>query len=267
MKRVLLPTLLLLSCVFFVSCAKVDVAKALEESKTAADEGNWEQAHNNLKDVIDSKKVDKDLEGADRLYAFYIQTKIKLGRIEEALVTAKDAYETYPENKVIAYQLGKLHYEKGDRLTGEERKQQMSYAVVYLEEALKKDPQDVKTMTLLLNASLEAESPKALTFYEQASTMAEFKDDSNFYNQWGKVYSARNMHPEALNKYLRSMRLNESNAVAYLNAGVTYDKHMRYPKVARKSYKKYLQVLRQNEEDNLDARRKVQGRLRELTKL
>ena len=63
------------------------------------------------------------------------------------------------------------------------------------------------------------------------------------------------------------MRLNESNAVAYLNAGVTYDKHMRYPKVARKYYIKYLQVLRKNNEDDLEVRKQVQGRLRELTKL
>ena len=267
MKRIILPILLVLSGLFFVSCAKVDVAKALEERKAAAEDGQWEQVHNNLKEVIDSNKVDKELEGADRLYAFYIQSKMHLGKMEEALVTAEDAYKKFPQNQRINYLLGKLYYEKGERLTGVERKEYIGMSVAFLETAHKMNPEDINCMTLLLNASLEADSPQTLKWYEEASTMAAFKEDSAFYNQWGKAYSSRNMHPEALNKYIKSIGLNESNAVAYLNAGITYDKHMRYPKVARKYYIKYLQVLRLNNDDNIATRKKVQGRLRELTKL
>ena len=256
--------LLILSIIMLTSCSKIDVAKHLEESMAAAENDDWETVHSKLDEVV--QKVDIDnVDGAEHLYAFYIQSKYRIGQKDEALNVSVTALEKFPENQIINFYRGKIHYENAMDMNGLDRSNEMKTAVIYLKKAYELKNEDMNALKLLLTASVEANDNNALHYFELAEQYEEFKNDKNFYSLWGQMYRNYNMNVEALRVYSKSWRDHKDSA-AILNIAVIWDKKMGKPLVAKKYYIKYMQLLRQNDQITTKKTKyiKVQKRLKEL---
>ena len=237
------------------SCSKSGPKALLLESKELAAKGDpesWEQVRVNLKDLIRNHNIPEDEDGA-QIYNFYVQSLIKTGRHDEALLEAEKNINRFPQNFLSNYLLGKLYYDSG----------RMAQAVSFLEEAEKINPGNVNTMTLLLAAASKANHPKGDTYF---AGMQAFKNDSKFYNEWGCWLMNQGQYRKALARFAESKRKPNADPAATMNLAVLYDQHLNMKKAAKKYYMRYLYEMGKYPDSRIATRKMVQNRIREMAR-
>ncbi|MCH2174846.1 MAG: hypothetical protein MK193_03870 [Lentisphaeria bacterium] len=253
---------------FTTACSKPDVSATLETARQKAQVGTheaWEEAYTSLDEIHSKYGVDKEATGAANFYAFYLQSMVKTNRDEKALDYAQQLADTFPDNFMLQYMTGKIHFDDN----------RMVLATTYLERAIMVKENDPSAMTLLLQSAAQSENPKTDSFFEQAATLPEFSNDYCFYNEWGIYLNQKgantpsraqqiSLHIKAIRKFTTALQRPDAVPAIYKNIAITYDKHIRNPKLAREFYKKYLFKLGSQPNSNLEARIEVQNRMREL---
>ncbi|RMD81440.1 MAG: hypothetical protein D6820_05120 [Lentisphaerae bacterium] len=243
------------------SCAKRDLNQLLEEANRLKNENTpqaWQKIRSNLEIIVREAKLDKHSEGSEKIYNFYVMSLIRTCVPEELKKTediARKVANWFPESFLSNYQLGEICLlEKDPRA-----------AFPYLEKAVKLNPQNISAQVLLLTAARESGEPSAGQYFENASRLDIFRNNSKFYNSWGMWCVSQGLYPEAIRHFGKAHSLNPNALAPILNMAIVYDNHLKMKRVARRYYLKYRELLAMNPATNTrQYHLPVQNRIRQL---
>ena len=152
------------------------------------------------------------------------------GAIEEALASAQQLIQQYPDPPTIHNVLGACLSHTG----------QPKQSLYHFKEALKLEPSNPSTYNNLGNILIDLQQ------YEEAQKLFEYAikinpDFAEAYNNLGNARKEQKAYEEALSHYEKAIELNPDYFEAYNNLGVAFDKLKNYAQ-AEKNFNKAIEI-------------------------
>ena len=152
------------------------------------------------------------------------------GAIEEALASAQQLIQQYPDTPTIHNVLGACLSHTG----------QPKQSLYHFKEALKLEPSNPSTYNNLGNILIDLQQ------YEEAQKLFEYAikinpDFAEAYNNLGNARKEQKAYEEALSHYEKAIELNPDYFEAYNNLGVAFDKLKNYAQ-AEKNFNKAIEI-------------------------
>ena len=152
------------------------------------------------------------------------------GAIEEALASAQQLIQQYPDTPIIHNVLGACLSHTG----------QPKQSLYHFKEALKLEPSNPSTYNNLGNILIDLQQ------YEEAQKLFEYAikinpDFAEAYNNLGNARKEQKAYEEALSHYEKAIELNPDYFEAYNNLGVAFDKLKNYAQ-AEKNFNKAIEI-------------------------
>ena len=230
----------------FCGCSKpaLPVGILLNQAMQKASEGNWKEADELAKQVLQQQKHNAD---ALMLRAL---AQNNLDSRHEAVENAIHAARIKPDLFLAHYIQGMLLSKNG----------KPELALKALKEARRLRPQDINTLILLAENSIAVRQyQEAAGYFKLLGKNQNYLKSAYLWNGLGVCYAVINP-AMALKFFNMAKRYEPEYPVTALNLAVLYDKYLKDPKNARSNYEEFNRLtMGRSEYDTL--RRQVESRL------
>ncbi len=178
----------------------------------------------------------------------------KCGQRNQAIEDAAEAVKLAPSSFAAQYTLGRLY--AADRTTGYD-------ALIALGKALELRPGDRNTLILLVNVNMSLSPEQAQKHLLALARDRKLFDTAAYQNQLGICLVRRKMYKAAGNAFLKAYRTQPSEPVLLYNLALCMDQYLGNGKVALPLYRKYLDVVPEDDSSSA-ARRFAVSRVRAI---
>ncbi len=216
------------NCIWLCSCSEpaVPVGTLLNNAAGKAAEGDWTSA-----DQLASQALKQDANNADALMLLAL-ARDHLDSRNEAVEYAIQAARVRPDHFLPHYIAGMLLSKDG----------KTDLALRALKEARKFRPDDLNTLILLAENSIEAKRYKdAAGYFKLLARNPDYRNSPYLWNGLGVCFT-ESSPSHALKFYQMAERYGQNDPVTILNLGVLYDRYLKQEAEARQYYERFVQL-------------------------
>lgn len=242
----LLPLFLILLSLL-TSCAKVDLESSIEKTKALLKEQKLEEADATITPCLPAAKNNPKILVLAALAKANKQDKEDFLNV---ITQAKEAFADTTDSQSLAL-LGRACIEA----------KELTSAIEFLEQSLFIDPDNIYTVTLLINAEYRSfESMRRYSMnnshFKRADKFMELKESIQYFNLDALIqvhnpsFDMKEHKDEVEQKLMKAMAIDQKNPTTLLNLAVCYDTFFRNKRRAHGYYKLYLDAVKLLPPDN-----------------